>query len=428
MSTAEMPHNSTCAFDVSGSQPASNALRFRGPRVKRLLAWLSAAAATFVLAACGGSNGDPAPAPTGVVVTPGDGNVKVSWNAEPGVEYWIFFAPGTNITTENWTTLPGARVIREATSPQTIGGLLNGTTYAFTINGRTGGGPGGPGTPAATATPRPAGASWSVGASLGAGDLRGVVYGLKFVAVGTQGAAFSSADGLTWTPSTTGTTNALNRVIFSTAGYVAVGNGGTILTSTDLATWTARTSGTGNALNGVAFNGVNTHVAVGAGGTILTSTDAAVTWTAAASGTTDELYGVAFAAGRFIAVGAAGTLLTSADGTTWTAVASQTTQDLRALAFGASTIVAVGAAGTVITSSDAATWTARPAIGAADLASVAFGSQFVAVGSGGAIFTSADGVAWTAQSSGTTNELNAVAAGNFGYVAVGAAGANLTAY
>ncbi len=396
--------------------------------MKRLLAWLAAAAATCVLAACGGSNGDPAPAPTGVAVTPGDGNVKVSWNAQPGVEYWIFYAPGTDITTENWIKLAGARVIREATSPQTIGGLLNGTTYAFTINGRTNGGPGGPGTPAVTATPRPAGANWSVGASLGASDLRGVVYGSKFLAVGADGAAFSSADGLTWTPSPTGTTTALNSVTFSSAGYVAVGDGGTILTSTDLATWTARSSATSNALNGVAFNGVNVHVVVGDGGTILTSTDTGVTWTAAASGTTQALYGVAFAAGKFVAVGAAGTLLTSADGSTWTAVASQTTQDLRALAFGASTIVAVGAAGTVITSPDAATWTAQPAIGAADLAAVAFGSQFVAVGSGGAIFTSADGVTWTAQSSGTTNALNAVASGNFGFVAVGATGTNLTAY
>jgi hypothetical protein len=419
-----MPHNPHFAFDGQGLQPASNAFRCKGFRVKRLLA---VAAATFLMAACGGT-GDPAPAPSGVAVTPGDGNVKISWNAEPGVDYWIFYAPGTSITTENWASLPGARVLRQASSPQTIGGLLNGTTYAFTINGRKGGGPGGPGTPAITATPRPAGATWSVGTSLGTEDLRGVVYGVKFVAVGTQGVAFSSADGVTWTPSTTGTTSALNRVIFSTAGYVAVGDGGTIVTSTDLATWTARTSATANALNGVAFNGINTFVAVGGAGTILVSTDAAATWTAANSGTTAALYGVAFAAGRFIAVGAAGTLLTSTDGTNWTAVASQTTQDLRAVAFGASTIVAVGASGTVITSPDAVTWTARPAIGAADLAAVAFGSQFVAVGSGGAIFTSADGATWTAQSSGTTNALNAVAAGNFGYVAVGAAGTNLTAY
>lgn len=394
--------------------------------MKRLLAWFTVAAATFVLSACGGG-GDPAPAPTGVAVTPGDGNVKISWNAEPGVEYWIFFAPGTDITTDNWTKLPGARVIRGAASPQTIGGLLNGTTYAFTINGRTGGGPGGPGTPAVTATPRPAGAIWTVGAPLGGDDLRGLVYGLKFVAVGTQGVALSSADGLTWTPSTTGTTSALNRVIFSPAGYVAVGDGGTILTSADLATWTARASGTGNALYGIAAGGT-TYVAVGAGGTILRSTDAATTWAPVTSGTSNALYAVSFAAGKFIAVGAAGTLLTSADGTSWTAVASQTTQDLRALASGASTIVAVGAAGTVITSPDAATWTVQPAVGAANLASVVFASQFVAVGSGGAIFTSADGVAWTARSSGTTNDLNAVAAGNFGYVAVGAAGTNLTSY
>ncbi len=63
------------------------------------------------------------------------------------------------------------------------------------------------------------------------------------------------------------------------------------------------------------------------------------------------------------------------------------------------------------------------------------GSQFVAVGAGGAIYTSTDGITWQPAVSGTTTDLYAVTFTGtsvltlqIGYVAVGAAGVNLTSF
>jgi hypothetical protein len=70
-------------------------------------------------------------------------------------------------------------------------------------------------------------------------SLSSIVVGTRFVAVGSGGGIFTSGDGLTWTPSVSGTTNDLTSVTFSTGiaaslldvGYIAVGAAGTNLTS-----------------------------------------------------------------------------------------------------------------------------------------------------------------------------------------------------
>ncbi|MFO0009493.1 MAG: hypothetical protein ACK540_08770, partial [Betaproteobacteria bacterium] len=70
--------------------------------LKRLRAITAVAAilAATTLAACGGSKGDPAAPPTNVAVKAGDGRVTVTFNGQAGVDYWIFFAPGTGLTVD----------------------------------------------------------------------------------------------------------------------------------------------------------------------------------------------------------------------------------------------------------------------------------------------------------------------------------------
>jgi hypothetical protein len=61
--------------------------------------------------------------------------------------------------------------------------------------------------------------------------------------------------------------------------FVAVGNTGTVITSPDGTTWTTRTSGTTNALYGVAYSSTDDlFVASGASGTFLKSADG-ILWT-----------------------------------------------------------------------------------------------------------------------------------------------------
>lgn len=406
--------------------------------MRRLLMLAAAILAGLLVAGCG-SSGSSANPPASVVAVAGDGIITVTWPMASGVDYWMFFANSTSISTSNWTTIPGSKSVIGASSPFVATGLTNGTIYSFTLNGRTNGGPGGEGTPSVSAIPRLAGtataslpAPWTAGAALGANDLRGVTWGTVFVAVGANGAMGSSIDGTTWTALNSGVATNLNGAAYRGV-YLAAGDGGAMLYSTDAKTWTPRTTGTANNLNAIATNS-GLFVAVGAKGTIVISGDG-IKWAAAAnSATANDLYAVThFGDSLWIAAGANGTLVTSTDGSTWKSVTSNTALDLKGVGVGVSTatnavmFVAVGANGTLITSPDAATWTAQTAIGTNTLSAVTYGTQFIAVGANGSIFTSTDGTTWAGQPSTTNSNLNAIVHAAHSYSVVGAAGVNLLA-
>src|SRR5674476_98102 len=149
----------------------------------------------LIAVACGGES---APAPTGLKVTPGDTSATVTWDMVDGVEYWLFYAPTSIAPTDTtsmqkWIGLPGGNTLLKVTSPFLVTGVLNGTTllaglandtsYSFSVNGRTGGGPGGPGAAPVSVTPRIAGSNWVAGAanSSGSHDLRAVTYSANIV-------------------------------------------------------------------------------------------------------------------------------------------------------------------------------------------------------------------------------------------------------
>ena len=98
----------------------------------------------MLLAGCGGK-GETAPAPTGFKVETLDGRATLTWDTVAGVEYWAFYAAAEGVTPANWTQLSNGKAVVNVTSPYIAGPLVNGTKYSFTVNGRTGGGPGGPG-------------------------------------------------------------------------------------------------------------------------------------------------------------------------------------------------------------------------------------------------------------------------------------------
>jgi len=391
---------------------------------------LATLAAALVLAGCG-KPGAPADPPGDVAVVAGDRRFTVTWTMVPNVEYWLFYAPANVITQDNWDTLPGAILVRPAVSPTVITGLANGTTYSFMIDGRIDSGPAGTATPSTSVVPRAAGADWTQGTSLGGMQLRGLAYGAVFVAVGDGGEIFSSADGAAWTAQTSPVVGtALNAALYYGGNYLAAGAAGTIVRSTDAVTWTSLTPATGEDLYALTTSGI-VYLAVGAGGAIAHSVDAQ-TWTLAADSsvaTSNALYDAAYANGLYVAVGQSGTLLTSTDADNWTPVTlSSSAFDLRSIAWGANTFAAVGTNGTLVTSPDGTTWTVQTAFGTDTLLSVTYASQFVAVGASGAVYTSTDGLAWQPHPLAAPADLLAVAFGNYGYTAVGAAGTNLVSH
>jgi photosystem II stability/assembly factor-like uncharacterized protein len=413
---------------------------------------LAAVLISGLLGACGG--GGPAPAPVGgLTAVAGDGQVTLSWAPDAGVDYWLFFAPTSSISTTSLSNAPGHQGRTNITSPYVLAGLTNGVTYSFTIDGRYGNGAGGPGTPSVSAVPRPAGTTWTPGTGMGTASMRGIAFGAaatttaSYIAVGDGGALYQSTDGISnWTAITTSTiTTNLNAAVGTLSKFIAVGDSGNIFYSSDTVTWPPATSNTTQKLNALTSNGTIV-VAVGDGGTIRYSFDGG-TWYVAAivPPISNNLYGVTYAgSGLWLAVGAAGTLIGSLDGINWTAVTSNTFADLKGIAYRPATTItdpattptvtsypatytAVGLGGTVVTSTDGGiTWIPRIVSPASDLLALyPTVSQFLAVGAGGAAFTSVDGINWTSRTTGTTASLFGLINAQAQYIAVGQGGTNI---
>jgi len=401
-------------------------------------------ASLLALAGCHLHSDPPGEAPSGVVVTPGEGLVTVNWNRDPELTYWIFYQPGSSVA----PAAPGVPLIFDAVPPRVVAGLANDTQYAFIMNATRDDSKAGPSSPIVVKTPRLAGAEWASGTALGT-NLNGIAFnGSRLVVVGDSGTIFAgdynytSTDPLgvtAWMPATllpvgfSATTN-LSAVIFSGQQFVALGIDGSILTSTDGLTWTLATGSIPSAsMNGIAFgtvSGAGLYVAVDASGSIFTSSDL-VNWNLITPPiTTRALYSVSFLNGRFMATGANGTLLTSADGSIWTAQTSNTTNALLGAAFSSAptaVYVVVGDAGTIVTSTDGTAWNPIPITPPLpqNLNSVVFGSRFIAVGQSGAVVFSDDGSTWSPPTTPPDRvDLARVVFTPAMYVAVGAAGAN----
>jgi photosystem II stability/assembly factor-like uncharacterized protein len=451
--------------------------------VKKSLTLFITALSSILLSGCL-DNGSSAAPPTNMVATAGDGRVKVTWTGSSGVDYWLFTATDAALSAFNWTGLPNAQVAINASSPFYLCGLPNGIPFYFAVNGRINGGPGGASSATVSGTPRFAGATGTwVPAPTATNNLLGVGYvslttcsnptisaAGSFATVGEAGTIFTSqtTDGLTpiiWTSRsvTGGFTTPLNAVAGYAANqnnpsspglrWVAVGDGGATVISTDGINWAIGTPYNSNsaanpsnqALRSVIQIG-GTFLAAGDAGTILSSTDG-FTWTARTSNTTNNLHSITYGNGMYVAVGDNGTIRISTDGITWATPAIPTITDtLRQVSSVLTTFVAVGDNGTIMTSLDqGSTWIKQPTtpLGTPNFVGIASQGvsytnstagiiavmQFLALDSNGNYYTSQDGISWTTAgiSTGLPN-LNALVNSGFGYVAVGNAGATVSAF
>jgi hypothetical protein len=426
------------------------------------------AAALLALSALNGcgSNGESANPPSGgLQANAGDGSVVVTWTDDLSVDYWLFVSTDPTLTTQNFSTLTDVRIIRGARSPYVLCGYPDGRTLYLAMNGRTGGGPGGPGTPTINATLRVAGNTWTPGTPL-ATDFNSVGYspitsclstgrptGI-FVAVGPNGAIASSTDGVTFTARSApaGFTSDLNAVASFTQSInvptnpglkiLAVGAGCATLVSTDGETWTTGFAfdPTLPTLRGIAING-STFIAVGDNGMIRTSTDG-ITWDTHASPTAANLQGIGCNGNMCLAVGDNGALLRTLDnGQTWTIQPINGLPQLKRVVYGnfnnnlgttttaLNTWVIVGDAGTVLYSTDLGlTWTANLVAGAANFTGVSYITRFVAVDSAGNSFASVDGVAWSAAVPTGIASPRGLTNNGFSYVTVGTGGATAASF
>lgn len=382
------------------------------------------------LAGCG-DRGRAADPPTNVTVTPGDGQLTVAWTGDPSADWWVFYGPDPAMNLGNWTSIAGSRALQNVASPRVVTGLTNGTQYTVIVNGRYDGGKGGPGSAPIFATPRAAGAAWSVGATVPVTVNAIARTASLYVAVGNGGALYTSPDAVTWTPQASNTGADLLAVFYNSgsARLFAVGAGGVALTSANAVDWAVLTTGTSATLRGLCGYG-NGILAVGDNGYLGLYDGGA--WISRSLGVDRSFSGIANRGNTlFVAAGAGGALRVSTDLSTWSAAASPVTRDLTAIAVSSSAtatqFAAVGQGGALVTSSDGVNWTAPAPVVTADLKGLVRGSRFVGVGTGGTVVLSDDGANWSIVSSGTVADLNAVTFGDGSYVAAGAGGVTVSA-
>ncbi|MSU48169.1 MAG: PKD domain-containing protein [Opitutus sp.] len=216
--------------------------------------------------------------------------------------------------------------------------------------------------------------------------------------------ALNVADPLvSWTSRSSGVTNVLYGAIFAGGKFVVVGDNGAALTSADGATWArSATPITSHFYRGIAHNGARyATVGVGAANAAIRATAAFSTdglgWTAATvPAGAGNMLAAAHGAGRFVAVGETGRIYNSTDGAVWSEVTSPVTTSLGAVAYADNLFVATGASGRVLTSTDGATWINRSVATGNTLGAVArHQNVWYASSATAECFTSPDGIVWT---------------------------------
>jgi hypothetical protein len=124
------------------------------------------------------------------------------------------------------------------------------------------------------------------------------------VAVGDNGAIYTSQNGIQWRRRNAGFTEWLTGVAYGAGVFVAVGELGFIATSADGTNWVRRLSSATADLNRVAYLGSSRFLAVGQGGIALTSADAGVTWLPEGTGATNALHNATAGGTARLVVGA----------------------------------------------------------------------------------------------------------------------------
>lgn len=161
-------------------------------------------------------------------------------------------------------------------------------------------------------------------------DLRSATFfGSKIIITGESGTVLVAESGLPQPKLQRfdlGTLDWLEGAAASPTLIVAVGDNGAIYTSNNGTVWQRRNQSFTTWLRGVAY-GNAMFVAVGETGLVATSSDG-VAWQRETSGVTEHLNQIAWVQNRFLVVGDSGRTLTSTDGRNWQTVATSAANTL----------------------------------------------------------------------------------------------------
>ena len=200
--------------------------------------------------------------------------------------------------------------------------------------------------------------------------------------------------------------------VASTNGFVIqVGEFGGVLTSANGVVWTPGSSGVTNALRSVALFNDKIVISGEAGLMLYADGDQVFNQSVLTPPTLSWLESIAYSPTLMLAVGDAGVAYTSVDGVSWQQTTSPGSTWLRGATYGSELFVVVGETGSIATSPDARRWTQRSSGTTRNLNRVTFaGNRFWAVGDSGTVLGSSNGQTWTSFKTGAANHLYAVSA------------------
>jgi hypothetical protein len=353
------------------------------------------------------------PLPQNLQATAGDGSVDLAWNlvASGTYTFTVYWNTTGNVTTADNSIAAGSN------QQITHSGLTAGSVYYYRVSATGISGEGELSDTVASAqnttwtwvNPQPQGNSFN---DVAHNDS-------LFVAVGSQGIIFTSADGQNWTPRNSGTIEQLSVVVWNGSQFLVSGSAGSMLRSSDGLTWTVSPSGI--TASDMLWDG-SQYVAAGTAGKISTSPDG-LNWTSRVSGAGnfDSIRYISWNGSQYVAYLYPDTLLTSPDSITWT-MHENIVNNLVGLVWNGSQFLTMGGTA-VYTSVDGLTW---QNIGSADnsqLWTIMWdGTQYVGGGASGMVATSPDGLSWTTQTSNATETIWNIDFNGTRYVAVGLKG------
>jgi hypothetical protein len=219
------------------------------------------------------------------------------------------------------------------------------------------------------------------------------------IAVGDNGAVYSSLDGAVWDRQNSNVEAWLRGVAYGAGTFVAVGEEGTVITSGEGRQWSRVDVGTERSFNRVSFGG-GKFLAVGDAGLALMSSDG-LNWEAEETGATGDLFGAAVGDGVRLVVG--DEELRLFDGGEWGDVLGQAggppDWTYYAVLSGPTESLVVGRTGLVVegfrSGEDAYEWSVQSPSVRSWLFDVAWvEGLFVAVGDRGTVLTSGSGAGW----------------------------------
>lgn len=253
-------------------------------------------------------------------------------------------------------------------------------------------------------SPGAAGQSWSARSNTISQALRDIATNNagRWNAVGDQGVAATTTDGVNWTPLILGTPVNMKGIDCDGAVWIAVGDSGTILRSTDGRNFTpiAAPITTAN-LRAVKTDGAGSWLIVGSAGTagcIFRSTDGGLTWANISVNLMSSNLCAAFGNGQWVVGGTGGQLMTSPDMTAWTKHTFGVATSVTGIAFGDAQWLALAGNNVRRSIDNGVTWALATAAlipaGTLNAIDYADGRWIVAGDSGGLRLSDDTGLTW----------------------------------